>query len=350
VKAQVKIGVLPRVSGVGGMVSFHGRFVQGLQRRGIQVEQDLPDASCQAVLLIGGTRQLGLLLRLRRQRVRLVQRLDGLNWLHRRLGWRQSGWRHALRAESANVLLRLARRIVDRVVYQSEFVRGWWERWYGPQRAPGRVIHNGVDLQEFSPFGPAERPAAGWRILLVEGSLGGGYEQGLEAAVYLAHQLALLNPQGVELQVAGRVAPAARALWEQRFAAETAGAPARLNWAGLVPQAAIPALDRSADLLYSADIQHACPNSVIEALACGLPVLAFDTGALPELVTPAAGRIVPYGGDPWKLDPPDLPALVPAALEILTQPERFRSGARQRAEEAFDLEKMLDAYLEVLLG
>lgn len=349
-RAQVKIGVLPRVSGVGGMVSFYGRFIRGLQRRGIQVAEELPDAGCQAVLLIGGTRQLGLLLRLRRQGIRLVQRLDGLNWLHRRQGWRQSGWRHALRAESANLLLRMARCLVHRVVYQSEFVRSWWERWYGPGHASSCVIHNGVDLQEFSPFGPAERPASGWRILLVEGSLGGGYEHGLEAAVYLTNQLARRNPQGVELQVAGRVAPEARAFWEQRFAAETAGVPARLSWAGLVSQAAVPALDRSADLLYSADIQHACPNSVIEALACGLPVLAFATGALPELVTPTAGRIVPYGGDPWKLDPPDLPALVPAALEILAQPESFRSGARQRAEEAFDLERMLDAYLEVLLG
>jgi len=80
--------------------------------------------------------------------------------------------------------------------------------------------------------------------------------------------------------------------------------------AGLIPRDAIPALDRSAHLLYSADLNAACPNSVIEALACGLPVAGFATGALPELVTGDSGRLVPYGGDPWKLDTPAVPALV----------------------------------------
>jgi glycosyltransferase involved in cell wall biosynthesis len=103
-------------------------------------------------------------------------------------------------------------------------------------------------------------------------------------------------------------------------------------------------------LLYSSDVNAACPNSVIEALACGLPVLSFDTGALSELVKDDAGRVVPYGGDPWRLDPPDVPALSQAALEILREQDRFRQGARRRAEEAFGLDAMLDAYLEVLLG
>jgi len=103
-------------------------------------------------------------------------------------------------------------------------------------------------------------------------------------------------------------------------------------------------------LLYSADVNAACPNSVIEALACGLPVAAFDTGALTELVVGDAGRIVAYGGDPWQLDPPDVPALVEAALEILGNQERFRAAARARAEAAFGLDQMVDGYLQILLG
>jgi glycosyltransferase involved in cell wall biosynthesis len=142
--------------------------------------------------------------------------------------------------------------------------------------------------------------------------------------------------------VVGRVPPEVQRHWEQH-------SDVPIIWAGLQPPERIPELDRSAHLLYSADLNAACPNAVIEALACGLPVVAFDTGALRELVTGDAGRVVPYGGDPWRLETPDLPALSQAALEILNNQERFRLAARQRADAAFGLDEMVEKYLEVLL-
>jgi glycosyltransferase involved in cell wall biosynthesis len=87
---------------------------------------------------------------------------------------------------------------------------------------------------------------------------------------------------------------------------------------------------------------------VIEALACGLPVVGFDTGALPELVTGDAGRIVPYGQDVWRLETPDVAGLAQAAAEILGDLQRFRFAARARAGQAFGLDRMVAAYLEVL--
>jgi len=107
---------------------------------------------------------------------------------------------------------------------------------------------------------------------------------------------------------------------------------------------------RSSHLLFSAEVNPPCPNSVIEALACGLPVVGFDTGSLAELVQGDAGRLAPYGADPWKLRPPDIPALAEAATEVLQDQDRFRKLARERAESAFDVGKMVNEYLKVLLG
>jgi len=340
-----RICILPRVSGVGGMVSFRARITAALTRRGVQVSADLADVPCRAILVIGGTRQLPGLWRLKRRGVRIVQRLDGMNWVHR---VRRTGARHFLRAEYGNFLLALIRdHLADRVVYQSEFARGWWERRYGPTSAPAMVVYNGVDLDEYSPEGMQDRPGECYRLLLVEGSLLGGYELGLGAAVGLAERLSNAHShhlgKPVELMVVGRVSPVTAARWEGRPGL-------RLRWAGIVPGERIPEIDRSAHLLYSADVNPACPNSVIEALACGLPVLAFATGALPEMVTGDAGRVVPYGGDPWRLDPPDIDALSQAALEMLGDQQRFRQAARQRAEAAFSLEGTVSGYLEALLG
>lgn len=336
---MTRICLIPKVHGVGGMVSFQAKLTSGLKERGIQVCDDLDDTPYAAVLITGGTRALAGVWQARRKGIRIVQRLDGINWLHRR---QHTGWRHALRAEGANWLLTFLRsRLATHLVYQSEFVRGWWQDWFGPGRVPSTVIHNGVDLAFYTPDGPGERPPEHCRVLVVEGSLGGGYGQGLATAVQLAELLGLRNFP-VELMVVGRVSPAQQDIFRSHSRVP-------ILWAGLQPPERIPTLDRSAHLLYSADLNAACPNSVIEAMACGLPVVAFQTGALPEMVQGGAGRLVPYGGDPWKLEPPDLSALAEAGAQILTDQPGYRKAARRRAEEAFDLERMVDQYLHVLL-
>jgi glycosyltransferase involved in cell wall biosynthesis len=338
------------------MVSFQHKLAAGLEKRGLQVCYDLREQPYAAVLVIGGTRALGALWQARRRGVRVVQRLDGMNWLHRlpsQEGKARPSLRHYLRSEYGNWLLALIRlRLADHIVYQSGFSQRWWESARGVTPVASQVIFNGVDLETYTPDGPDQRPADRHRLLLVEGSLMGGYELGLSVAVQLANALATRlkepgDPPGgvrqVELMVAGRVSEQVRASWDSK-------AITPLHWAGLARREQIPAIDRSAHLLYSADINAACPNAVIEALACGLPVLAFDTGALPEMVAEAAGKVVPYGGDPWRLDPPDIPALAQAALEVLADQPRFRQGARQRAEAVFGLDQMVEAYLDALLG
>jgi len=353
IQLNERICVVPELSGVGGMVSFREKLVVGLNARGIEVCQGLADRPYGAVLVVGGSRRLGKLWRARREGVRIVQRLDGMNWLHHRL---RTGARHYLRAEYGNLLLRLIRaRLADRIVYQSQFACRWWEQAHGAVRKPYRVIYNGVDLAIYTPEGPQTPPPDRVRLLLVEGSLMGGYELGLEHAIRLAAGLASSarvshsHSRLVELMIVGRVRKDIRQCWDT-WAIENGYRTMRITWAGSIPHQNIPEIDRSAHLLFSADLNAACPNSVIEALACGTPVVSFDTGALPELVPPKAGRIALYGGDPWKLDPPDMDALVKAGEEVLWGGEQLRSGARAQAEAYFDLEDMVDDYQQVLLG
>jgi glycosyltransferase involved in cell wall biosynthesis len=125
---------------------------------------------------------------------------------------------------------------------------------------------------------------------------------------------------------------------------------ARVTWAGVVSKENIPALDRSAHMFFSADLNAACPNAVIEALACGTPVVAYATGALPEMLQNSAGLCVPYGADPWKLQPPVVEPLAQAAREIIARRAEFSQAARRRAEQAFDIHAVMQQYLDVLLG
>jgi glycosyltransferase involved in cell wall biosynthesis len=329
--------ILPNLKGIGGPVSFHNRLVSGLQQRGVAVHHHPHDRACTAMLVIGGTNRLLDVWRAKRRGVRIVQRLNGMNWIHKK---RPTGLAHYLRAERNNWLLRYIRRnLADRIVYQSDFARSWWQTAAGHVKAHGQVIYNGVDLDAYHPHGMHDRPRGHQRLLLVEGRLGGGNEQGLDNAVRLAQALNA-NGRGIELMVVGDVPLALRA----RYSILSAS---RITWAGVVSADRIPLIDRSAHLLFSADLNAACPNSAIEALACGLPVVAFATGALPEIITGDAGIVVPYGSNYWNLEPPDIPALAQAAREVLANQPRYRAAARRRAEEAFGLNAMVDAYLSV---
>jgi glycosyltransferase involved in cell wall biosynthesis len=322
------------------MVSFSAKLTNGLAKKGIQTTFDLTDEQADAVLVIGGTRQLVALRRIARRGIPIVQRLDGINWLHRRL---RTGARHWLRAEIGNWLLAYIReRIATKIVYQSRFVQSWWERIYGPGPSNKRVIHNGVDLDLFQPDKAHQPTNDRVSILMVEGSLDGGYELGIESAVVLAEELQS-KQRTVELMIAGQVYAKLSAKWDQKSRVS-------IDWVGVIPNDQLPQLYRKANSLFSGDLNAACPNSVIEAMACGLPVLAFDTGALSELVTESAGKVIPYGGDPWKLDPPDISALVDGATVILKDQPSFRTAARAHAEQAFSLDRMVNAYIGAMSG
>jgi glycosyltransferase involved in cell wall biosynthesis len=321
------------------MATFRRKFEAGLMRRGIEIAHD-PDAHCDAILVIAGTRHLSPLLRARRRGIRIVQRLDGINWIHRR---RRTGLRHFLRAEYGNLILASIRaRLATHILYQSAFARDWWNDWRGAPPQPSSVVHNGVDLTEYQPHGPGDRPSDRHRILVVEGNLGGGYDMGLENAVDLAAALMSNHGFRTEIMVVGKTSASQRSTVESRARVE-------IRWAGAVPPESIPELDRSAHMLFSADLHPACPNSVIEALACGLPVAAFDTGALKELVVGDAGRLAPYGADAWRVQKPDISGLARAAAQILQDQPRFRSAARTHAERALGVERMIDGYLNALL-
>ena len=330
-----KICIVPRVDGTGGMASFRLKFEQGLRAHGVDVTHDL-SVDSDAALVIAGTRNLIPLWRAGQRRQRIVQRLDGVNWVQR-VRW--AGIRYSVRAEYGNAMLAFIRaRFVDHVIYQSQFIRRWWEDWYGVAKVPATVIINGVDLQTYTPDGEHDRPTDRFRLLLLEGSLAGGLNSGLFHAVALAEKLSVNFP--MEVVVAGKVDDATQRSLQSKVP---------VKFLGTIPRKKIPALARSSHMMYSAEVNPPCPNSVIESLACGLPVIGFDSGSLKELVTEDAGCVVPYGGDPWKLETPDISALALSAEKILTEQDQFRAAARKRAESAFGLDQMVESYLKVLI-
>ena len=93
----------------------------------------------------------------------------------------------------------------------------------------------------------------------------------------------------------------------------------------------------SADLFWLTSEWEGLPNGVIEALACGLPVVATDVGGTAELLRD--------GEQGFLIAPGDRAALVDRSARILADPAlhaRMRAAARARAE-AFGVDEMVRA-------
>ncbi|MCD6355758.1 MAG: glycosyltransferase family 4 protein [Anaerolineaceae bacterium] len=339
--AEQSICILPKLKGPGGPSSFQSNIMAGLAKFGISTHHNVRDPSTKALLVIGGTKQISDLLYARRNGIRIVQRLDGINWLHKK---KFTGITHFLRSERMNLQLSIIRkRFANAIVYQSKFTRDWWNTVYKPVPTPSTVIYNGVDLMRFSPPAKKKLRTDAIKLLVVEGSFKGGHERDLLNAVGLANRLSRITNKQVELLIAGKVPKPQQAHLKTNQLVS-------INWLGLIPHDQIPDLDRSAHLIFPAEINAACPNSLIEALGCGLPVISYATGSLPELVGEDGGITVPYGSNYWNLEPPDTEPLAQAAKKILENLPTFRKSARLRAEKYFNVDLMVDKYRKVLFG
>jgi len=104
----------------------------------------------------------------------------------------------------------------------------------------------------------------------------------------------------------------------------------------------------AADVFATASLAETFGMTVLEAMACGTPVVAFNAGAIPEVLSKDCGILVP-AGDVEKFG---------KALEKLIVNDELREdlglNCRRRAEQKYSLEKITDEYLktykEVLRG
>ncbi len=329
----MRVCLTPRVGG-GGPASFQARLRAEFERLGIETTFDPRERPLDAVLVFAGTKDLAALAGCRTDRIRIVQRLDGINWLYR-VSPRSP--LHTIRSVLWNGQLRLIRSIfADGIVYQSGFARGLWEGKFGKPAAAARVIYNGVDLAEY----PAGRSGHDGTLLAAEANL--DFHAPAREILRAAQRLFIQTNALSRMSIFTRITPA----WER----EWAGYDPRPETPGLRPRSEVRARQNTAALFLTLDLNPSCPNAVIESLAAGLPVIGFDTGSVGELVGDG-GEAVTFDGDPWRLEVPrNLNALGEAGRRVLERWPEYSRRARAVAEQKFDIRRIAQAYREALSG
>lgn len=191
------------------------------------------------------------------------------------------------------------------------------------------VIPNGVNVEQFVP--PTEPRQ---EVLLFVGTLiprkGAGY------LLRAMPQIVSRHP-AVRLVVVGE-GPEQGAL---EYQARELGISQRVEFVGWQPRDSIRDWMQRARLLVLPSLEEGLGVVLLEALACGTPIIGSDVGGIPDVVVPEVGILVP---------PADPVRLAEAADHLLSDQARWRQmsqQARQRVEACYAWPKIAGRFVEM---
>jgi glycosyltransferase involved in cell wall biosynthesis len=179
-----------------------------------------------------------------------------------------------------------------------------------------RVLRNGVDTELFK---PVEREAVRRRLGMTRKTiLSVGNLLAFKGHGIVISALSLLPD--CELVVIGDGPDRA----DFQAQARDAGVTERVRFLGSIPQAELREYYGAADALVLASSREGWPNVLLEAMACGTPVIASNVGGVRENVTAAEAGVV--------LEERDAQAVAGALRGLLANPPE-RSATRRYAEQ-----------------
>jgi len=137
---------------------------------------------------------------------------------------------------------------------------------------------------------------------------------------------------GIPLKLAGEIQPMYRAYWEQTVLPEVDGR--FIEYVGEVDlEAKNVLLGGARALLFPIQWEEPFGLVMLEAMACGAPVLAFPQGSVPEVVVP--------GRSGWLCG--DVAEMAGRARDLAIPP----ASCRSHVEQNFSLERMAASYVQV---
>jgi sugar transferase (PEP-CTERM/EpsH1 system associated) len=243
-----------------------------------------------------------------------------------------------------NLLRRAVRPFVHQYIAVSGDLADWLINTIGVRRDRLQRICNGVDIQRFHPrteprreFGPQGFVSS---INILVGTV--GRMEAIKDQLTLVRAFLQLITNNPDARARLRLAMIGDgALHQEAHKMVCAAGAESLVWfAG--ERNDVPELVSGLDLFVLPSLREGISNTILEAMASGLPVIATNVGGNPELVVDGeTGMLVP---------PSDPVAMADAVHSYLKDPaklERHGQAGRKRAVEHFSIEKMVEGYLRV---
>jgi glycosyltransferase involved in cell wall biosynthesis len=257
--------------------------------------------------------------------------------------WNQNGVYHPqsyadaprLNAQMASLYKR-----ADHVFYQSQFCLSSAYRFLGERTGPGEILYNAVDTKFFVPALSKNQEGQELRLLMA-----GSHYWDYRLACGIRTLASVRRTRPARLLIAGRMIGELE-VKARRLITELHLEPF-VDFLGPYKRTEAPAVFQQGDIYLHTKYIDPCPSVVIEAMACGLPVVYSKSGGTVELVGEEAGAGVPAELSWSRNIPPDPEQLAACVLRVADDLPRYSQAARERAVTHFDLEPWLERHIQV---
>jgi sugar transferase (PEP-CTERM/EpsH1 system associated) len=213
------------------------------------------------------------------------------------------------------------------------------QSWLPPSRF--QVLYNGVDTEKFTPHPLSavqvrtELGIPAGRFLI--GSVGRLVAIKDHKTLLRAAETLLFHGLDVHILLVG-AGPEMGNL--QNYVASSSSLAGRVMFVGASDR--VPELLNAMDAFVLPSICEGMSNTILEAMACGVPVIVTSTGGNPELIEEGrSGYLFPPG------NAERLSALLSRLAENSGARDEFRTAGRRRAVEQFSLAGMMQHYQEI---
>ena len=224
----------------------------------------------------------------------------------------------------------------DYVLWQSNFCKKASEKFLGKRTGRGEILYNAVDTSVFTPNNNYSNEKF---TFLVTGNIRKESNYRISSVLFALKEL-IQDKNNIRLIIAGFIE-------DQIFLKhkiKDLKLEDHLIFLAKYSQKDAPKVYQKADAYITMSYQDNCPTAVIEAMACGLPIIFSASGGIPELVCKNSGLGIKVKEDWHQTQVPDISSISNLMNEVIENKISMSQASRTRAVEFFDIKNWISRH------
>ena len=259
------------------------------------------------------------ILKCKSQGAKIIQRIDGKKWIYKFT----DNYYEKIYSVIQNFMVFIFQFLADKVIYQSIFIKKCWS--HNLIKNKTAIIYNGSNFNYVSrPFGKDVKPT----LISIEGNFDTAFRS--EKIIRLI--------KDYKYEIYGDLTSELKKIFEQNSNVTVYGIKDRTYIKSILEK-------KIKYIFLSLEMYAPCPNSVIEALNSGIPVIGYNLGAMNEIVDEKYGRLINVNS---KLEFEEQ-SLLDSINHINNHYQEYNSNLKN-IDKKFSLDFMLSEYENQILS